>query len=355
MSDDRTEEPTAKKRKKFREDGRVPQSRDVVAVVLSAAVLVGVIYGGAPAAREAFGVMTRSLARIANVRGNESGVLWEVLRDAGGALAQVVVTACVALLACSAAVGIAQTGGLWSGKLLRFRLDRLGLISGLKRALASQESLTQLGLTIAKATAIGTALWMILEDELARLPGLLHVAPDVAIAQIGVLLLRVATAALAITALLAAAEYIFSYRRIHADLKMSKQEVKDELKQQEGDPHVRQRMRARMRQIGRNRMIAAVQSADVVIVNPTHYAVALSYKASDGGAPKLVAKGVDHLAAKIREVARKHQVPIVANPPVARAIYASGKVGREIPAELYEVVARVLAYVYRMTRWRNAA
>ena len=136
---------------------------------------------------------------------------------------------------------------------------------------------------------------------------------------------------------------------------MTKQEVKDELKQQEGDPLVRQRMRTRMRQIGRNRMLAAVRTASVVIVNPTHYAVALAYDPETGGAPKLVAKGIDHLAAKIREEARKHQIPIVANPPVARAIHAAGKVGREIPAELFEVVARVLAYVYRMTRWRNAA
>lgn len=355
MSDDRTEDPSAKRREKFRDEGRVAHSRDVGAVVLGALVLAGVAWLGAPVAREAFAVMTRSLHRIGDVPGDPSGAIWEVIRDAGGAAGLVALTAGVALAACSAAVGLAQTGGLWSSKLIKFDLDRMGLFAGLKRTFASGEAMTSLFLTIAKAVAIGGLLWIILEDELARLPGLLHVAPDVAVDAIGALLFRVATWALGLTAVLAAADYLFTFRRIQGQLRMTKQEVKDEHKQQEGDPQVRQRMRARMRQIGRNRMLAAVRTADVVIVNPTHYAVALSYKSGDGGAPKLVAKGVDHLAAKIREEARKHQVPIVANPPVARALHAAGKVGREIPAELYEVVARVLAYVYRMTRWRNAA
>jgi len=353
--DDRTEEPTAKKREKFREEGRVPSSRDVGAVVLCAVVLAGVTLFGAPIAREAFGLMIRSLRRIGEVQGDPRSMLADASADAGAAFGVVALGGGTVLAAFAAAIGIAQTGGLWSGKLVGFKLDRLGLIKGLQRAFASGEAFTQLGMTIAKAIAIGTILWVVLDDEIERMPGLLNVAPDVALAKIGALLVRISMAALAVTAVLAAADWFFSWRRVAAQLRMTKQEVKDELKQQEGDPHVRGRMRARMRQIGRNRMLAAVRTANVVIVNPTHYAVALAYDPKTGGAPTLVAKGIDHLAAKIREEARKHQVPIVANPPVARAIHAAGKVGREIPAELYEVVARVLAYVYRMTRWRNAA
>ncbi len=355
MSDDRTEDPTAKRREDFREEGRVASSRDVGAVVLCAIVLGGVIMGGPALAAEAFGMMTRSLQRIGEVHGGDTGMLWQVLRDAGGAMALVVAATGVTLAFATAAIGLAQTGGLWSGKLLAFKLDRIGLLSGLQRTFASGEAFTEIGLTVAKAIAIGTVLWVILDDELARLPGLLQLERHAALREIGALLHRVCVAALIVTGVLAAVDYFFSRRRISEQLKMTKQEVKDEHKQQEGDPQVRQRMRARMRQIGRNRMLAAVRDADVVIVNPTHYAVALRYRTGEGGAPKLVAKGVDHLAAKIREVARRHQVPIVANPPVARAIHAAGKVGREIPAELFEVVARVLAYVYRMTRWRNAA
>lgn len=353
MSDDRTEDPTAKRREKFRDEGRVAHSRDVGAVVLGAVVLAGVSFGGAPFAREGFALMTRSLRRIGDVEHAGTAVLWQVIRDAWGATAMVVAGIGVGLALCSAAVGLAQTGGLFSTKLLRFKLDRLGLLSGLRRTFASGEAFGQLGLTIAKAAAISTMLWVILEDELVRLPGLLQVAPDAAISAIGTLLVRVAAWSLGITAVLAAADYLMTFRRVQSQLRMTKQEVKDEIKQQEGDPHVRGRMRQRMRQIGRNRMLAEIPKASVVVVNPTHYAVAISYQPGDR-APRLVAKGVDHLAAKIREVARRHQIPIVANPPVARAIHAAGKVGREIPAELYEVTARVLAYVYRMTRWRNA-
>jgi flagellar biosynthetic protein FlhB len=352
--DDRTEEPTAKKREKFREEGRVPSSRDVGAVVLFGVVLLGAAAFGAPIAREAFGLMTRSMRRVGDVEGDPHGAITAIGEDAASAIGIVALGGGAVLMAFAAAIGLAQTGGLWSGKLLGFKLDRLGLIKGLQRAFASGETLTQLGMTIAKAAAIGTVLYVVLEDEIERLPGLLNVAPDVALDTIGALLVRIAMSALAVTAVLAAADWLLSYRKVHEQMRMTKQEVKDELKQQEGDPLVRQRMRARMRQIGRNRMIAAVRTANVVVVNPTHYAVALQYDPKQGGAPKLVAKGVDHLAAKIREEARKHQIPIVANPPVARAIHAACKVGREIPAELFEVVARVLAYVYRMTRWRNA-
>jgi flagellar biosynthetic protein FlhB len=135
---------------------------------------------------------------------------------------------------------------------------------------------------------------------------------------------------------------------VYEQMKMSKQEVKDEMKQQEGDPHVKGRLRQRMREIGRNQMIAATRKADVVVVNPTHYAVALEYKFGQAGAPTLLAKGTDEVAARIREIARKHQIPIVSNPPVARAIHATARVGQEVPPQLYEMVARVLAYLYRL-------
>lgn len=355
MSDDRTEDPTAKRRQEFRDEGRIVQSRDVAAVGLSALVVAGVGWFGAPMAARAFARMSHDFGRIADVGHGDAGLTKQIAGEAALEAGVIVLLASSALAAAGIGIGIAQTGGLWSSKLLAFKLDRIGLLSGLARTFASSETLTQLGLTIAKGAAIGAVLWWVLADELIALPGLAFVSPAAAVREIGSLLRELAIAALGVTAVLAAADYVLSWRRIHEQLRMTKQEVKDEHKQQEGDPQVRGRMRARMRQIGRNRMLAAVRTADVVVVNPTHYAVALSYDPKGGGAPKLVAKGVDHLAAKIREVARKHQVPIIANPPVARAIHATGKVGREIPAELYEVVARILAYVWRMTRWRKAA
>ncbi len=354
-SDEREEEPTAKKRQEFREEGKVAHSREVTGVVLAAMATLGLVMAGPAIADSTIAILRRSFVRIGDVPQEGPLATLDVLADGAGVVAKLVAACGGALLAVAVAVGLAQTGGLWSSKSLGFKLERLGLLSGLRRTFLSGETVSTLLLTLGKAAAIGAVLAVILGDELGRLPSLVHAAPEAGLAHLGALLLRIAVAALLVTAVLAAIDWFVIHRRISAQLKMSKQEIKDEHKQQEGDPQVKQRIRARMRQIGRNRMLAAVSKADVVVVNPTHYAVALSYRQAEGGAPRLVAKGVDHLAAKIREVARKHGVPIVANPPVARAIHATGKVGKEIPPELYEVVARVLAYVYRMSRWRNAA
>ncbi|MFO0635145.1 MAG: flagellar type III secretion system protein FlhB [Nannocystaceae bacterium] len=356
MSDqDRTEDPTAKRRKEFRDEGKVAQSRDVSAVVL-AAVAFGLVTGtGGEVARGALTHTQTTLRRIADVPGHGKDAMFAAIGEAGTALAMVALGGGAVLAACAAAIGIAQTGGLWSGKLLGFRLDRLSLLSGLRRVFGGVDGLLSLLTTLAKAAAIAAVLAIILDDELERLPAVAQLDPVAALSKLGALLSRVTTAALLATGVLAAGDYLITSRRLQSEMRMTKQEVKDEHKQQEGDPQVKQRMRSRMRTIGRNRMLAAVRKASVVVVNPTHYAVALHYDGASGGAPRLVAKGVDHMAAKIREVARKHQVPIVSNPPVARAIHATGRVGREIPAELYEAVARVLAYVYRMGRWRRAA
>jgi flagellar biosynthetic protein FlhB len=354
-SDERNEEPTAKRRQEFRDEGKVAHSREVTAVVLGAVATAGFVIAGNSIAQAGLALARRSFARIGELPARGVEATLEGLKD-GTSVAATISAACGgALLLGAIAIGLAQTGGVWAKKAIGFRLDRIAFFAGLRRAFVSGEALTQLLLTLAKAAAVGGVLAMILKDELAVLPGLVQASPEAALGHVGALLLRITIAALLVTAVLAGIDWLLTHRKLEQQLKMTKQEIKDEHKQQEGDPLVKQRIRARMRAIGRNRMLAAVRKASVVVVNPTHYAVALAYQQGDRGAPRLVAKGVDHLAAKIREVARKHGVPIVANPPVARAIHATAKVGKEIPPELYEVVARVLAYVYRMTRWRNAA
>ena len=165
----------------------------------------------------------------------------------------------------------------------------------------------------------------------------------------GVFLKLFIVGVLAATAL-AIIDYVLARMRIHKQMKMTKQEIKDEHKQQEGDPLVKGRMRQRMRQIGQNRMLAETANADVVVVNPTHYAVALAYDPNVDDAPRVLSKGKDNVALRIREIARKNQIPIIANPPVARALHEFGRIGEVVPGELYAMVARVLAYLYRMTQ-----
>jgi flagellar biosynthetic protein FlhB len=352
-SDDKTEDPTPKRRDKFREDGRVASSRDVGAVVVGITALGLAVAWGTSWAREGQRAFADAIRHIAEVPDDGTTALPRAIGEMGSALVHIGAPVCLVLFVVTAVAGLVQTGGLWSNKLLTPSLDRIGFAGGLKRMFGSK-TVVELGLSVLKASAIGFALWWAVADEIAELPALAAVTVDVALASIGELLARLALVALLVGSVIAALDYFIARQRIVGELKMTKQEIKDEVKQQEGDPLIRQRIRQRMRSIGRNRMLAAVRTADVVVVNPTHYAVALGYSVGQAGAPRLLAKGVDHLAAKIREEARKHGIPIVANPPVARAVYAAGKVDREIPPELYEVVARVLAYVYRMTRWRTA-
>ncbi len=155
-------------------------------------------------------------------------------------------------------------------------------------------------------------------------------------------------------ALFALAVFDYAYQRwdYGRSLRMSKQEVKDELKQQEGDPQVRGQIRSRMRQMALRRMMQKVPQADVVITNPTHLAVALQYDARTMGAPEVVAMGADYVAQRIRELAQANGVPIVENPPLARALWAAAEVGQAVPVDLYQAVAEVLAFVYRLKRRR---
>jgi flagellar biosynthetic protein FlhB len=238
---------------------------------------------------------------------------------------------------------------------MAFKLERVAPFSGLRRVLASKDSWVQVGMALLKALVLGAAIWLFIAESLPHLGALSGMSLEPALVWTGGLVLRITLVALLASALLAAMDYLVARRRMHEQMKMTKQEIREEMKQQEGDPMVRARMRRRMRELGRNRMLADTRRADLVIVNPTHYSVALSYRVGQAGAPVLLAKGKDLMAAKIREIARQNQIPIVSNPPVARAVYAAGEVGREIPPRLYEMVARVLAWLYRMREGRAAA
>jgi flagellar biosynthetic protein FlhB len=164
------------------------------------------------------------------------------------------------------------------------------------------------------------------------------------------LITKAVLAALAVLAVIAALDYVYQRQRFMTRHRMSRQELRDELKQSEGDPHVKARIRQIRLERARKRMIAAVPEATVVIVNPTHYAVALKYESGKMGAPVCVAKGMDHLALTIRKVAEENDVPVVENPPLARALYAAVEIDDEIPAEHYKAVAQVIGYVMRLAK-----
>jgi flagellar biosynthesis protein FlhB len=344
MSSDKTEQPTAKRKRDARRDGNLARSAEVVtwAQMLAAAFLL-------PAC---LGLGTRSIREVMV----QVGVL--VSRpdaDAGLALMGKAVTGGLLAIAPLAlgmvAIGLignfAQTGFAFSGKALRPKFERISPTKGFKR-LFSPHSAWEAGkvLKLAVLTAVG---W----PGVSQLAAALGTGGRLPSGQVLAAVASATTSLLRTTAIaglaLAALDYGFQRRRVGKGLMMTRQEVKDEYRQSEGDPMIKSRIRQRQMEVSRNRMMAAVAGADVVVVNPTHIAVALEYR-PELGAPRVVAKGQGFIAQRVREEAEKNDVPIVRDVPLARTLHSACKLGQAIPADLYEAVARVLAFVFSLKR-----
>ena len=212
----------------------------------------------------------------------------------------------------------------------------------------SLRSLIELIKSFLKILYIGVIAWFVLRGELDSLPALIDMSVGQILGFIGMTSLKVMFYVSLAMAVLAAVDFAYQRWQHHKDLMMTKQEVKDEYKQAEGDPKVKGRIRQMQRQMASRRMMAAVPNADVVITNPTHLAIAIQYNAEEMFAPQIVAKGAGLVAERIKAIALEHDVPVVENKPLARTLFKSTEVGDAVPAELYRAVAEVLAYVYRL-------
>jgi flagellar biosynthetic protein FlhB len=246
---------------------------------------------------------------------------------------------------------ISQVGLRWAGKKFTTGIKNAPLfhpMRGLRRIFLSKDTAVQLGKNFAKILVIGIIVWDVLRRRTDQVLTLMAQPVETLAQTIASLGFELVLNVSLVYALIAIADFLYQRRRFRQEMKMTKQEVKDELKQQEGDTQVKQRIRQIARQRLRKLMLQRVKHADVVVTNPTHYAVALEYERGAMNAPRVVAKGVDYLAEQIRRIARESKVPIVEDPPLARALYASCEVDDEIPESLFRAVARVLAYVYRL-------
>jgi flagellar biosynthesis protein FlhB len=345
MSSDKTEQPTAKRKREARRDGNLARSTEIViwAQMLAAGVLLPASFAlGRDSLRQVMdqvGVMISRPDADAALR-----LLGSALR--GGLLA--VAPLAGGMVAIGLVGNFAQTGFAVSGKALKPKFDRISPKKGLKRLL-SPHSAWEAAKAALKLAVLTAVAW----------PGVAHLGTALGSGgqvQSAEVLARVAAATMALvrsTALaglaLAALDYGFQRRRVRKSMMMTKQEVKEEYRQSEGDPLIRHRIRQRQVEISRNRMMAAVAVSSVVVVNPTHIAVALEYR-PELGAPRVVAKGQGFIAQRIREEAEKHNVPIVRDVPLARTLHAACKLGQAIPADLYEAVARLLAFVFTLNR-----
>lgn len=347
--EDRTEQPSEKRLREARERGDVPRSRELGNVaVLGCAVLALKVTA------DSMGAASRDWLRDAltidpALIDAPDRLLPHAASLLAGLLVPMLPLFAAALIACFAAPMV--MGNLrFAGKALQPDINRLNPMSGLKR-MYGRESLVELVRSLLRVLLIGgIGGWMVYRafDTLVALPQ----APLEAAVSEGVALAT--TALLAMVAglgLLAAIDVPWQHFQHRSKLKMTKQELRDELKESEGNPEVKARVRQVAREMSRRRMMEAVPTADVVITNPTHYAVALKYSAGAMRAPKVVAKGVDEMALAIRDVAGKHRIAVVEAPPLARALYRLAKVDQEIPVKLYAAVAQVLSYVYQLRAW----
>jgi flagellar biosynthesis protein FlhB len=336
----KTEKPTPQRRKQAVKDGQVPRSADVTAwlTVLSFSFLAPMTVDRLRSTFET--LMTRVPEVIARP---EAGSAVEVLGLAAGGAAGAAAPMLLAAAGVALAGGAAQGGLKISSKRFKPKFEHLNVGKGIKR-MVSGHAAWGLAKTLLKFAVLGVVAWIVLRGAGERIMGggswSLSAAVGAGV-QAAVTLVRVAAlVGLAVAGL----DYLMERRRVEKGMRMSRDEIKREHRQSEGDPHQKGALRGRQREISRNRMMADVATADVVLVNPTHVAVALRYE-SGSGAPRVVAKGAGVIAARIREEAEKHRRPMVADVPLARTLYAACEVGQEIPVDLYDAVAKVLAFI----------
>ena len=234
-----------------------------------------------------------------------------------------------------------------TAKPLEPKFNKMNPISGFKR-MFSMNTIMELLKSIVKIVAIGYLVYSIFKERVSDLYLLYDISINQSLLILYDIIMELGIKICVLFIVIAAVDFMYQRRKFKEDNKMTKQEVKDEFKNQEGDPKIKGQQRQRMQQASQRRMMASIPEADVVITNPTHFAVALSYKSGEGQAPIVVAKGTDFLAGKIKDVARENHIEIVENKPLARMLYYNVELGAEIPPELYQAVAEVLAYVYQL-------
>lgn len=350
-SQDKSEEPTARKLEKAREEGQVPRSKELNTTFLLMMGAGGLIIFGSNIALALINVMSSSFS-FTRAEILDTSQMGMYLIDAAVEVAQGVLPFLIILFFAAIAGSVALGGWLFSTKALAPKFSRMNPIKGLGR-MFSLKSLVELVKAIAKVSLVIIAAVLIIHSQTPTLLGLAdqNVIPAMETAAnfLGWSFLFLSCTMIAI-ALIDVPFQIFDHTK---NLKMTKQEVKDEFKDTEGKPEVKRKIRQLQMEMAQRRMMQDVPQADVVITNPTHYSVALRYKPEEDAAPILLAKGNDQIALKIREIAKEHDIEIVEAPPLARSVYHHSEIGQEIPSGLYMAVAQVLAYVFQIKQFRR--
>jgi flagellar biosynthetic protein FlhB len=344
---ERTEDPTQKRLDDALEKGDVAKSQEVNTwFIIAGATLVLTTFSGSMGGA-ILNPMRNLIANSWMIRTDGPGLM-ALLQHIEYALIVAVGVPFLLLMLAAIAGNMIQHRLVWSTETLKPKLSKISPGAGFKRVFGKQ-AVANFVKGLFKVVALGAVMTAVLWPERHRLEAMVHFDPAALMGVTTSLTLQLLGAVVAMLAAVAIADYFFQYRQWYERQKMTLQQIKEEYKQSEGDPHVKGRIRQLRQQRMKKRMMASVPKASVVITNPTHYSVALAY---DRGmaAPVCVAKGVDNVAFKIREIAKQHDIPIVENVPLARSLYATVDIDEEIPVEHYHAVAEIIGFVMRLKR-----
>lgn len=343
---EKTEKATPKKRREARNKGQVVKSTELSTALSLLAMFFVIMLEANSISSGLQNIMTNVFTNGLNSSFSEGDIqsfLTNLVIQVAKLLAPVLLTGLVV----GVASNILQVGFLFTSESLQFKFDRINPLSGFKR-IYSIRAIIELLKSILKISIVGVATFSVLWMHRSELKGMVSLTLTESLSFIGRIVLQMGLTASVLLIVLAGFDYAYQRFEYEKNLRMSKQDIKDEYKNSEGDPLIKSKIRERQRQMAMRRMMQEVPKADVIITNPTHYAVALRYDEKTMDAPKVVAKGADFVALRIREIAKEHKVVIVDRKPLARALYAQLDIGDSVPESFFKAVAEILAFVYKL-------
>ncbi|WP_372019921.1 flagellar biosynthesis protein FlhB [Tistrella mobilis] len=341
----KTEDPTPKKLEDARKKGQLPSSQEINHWLMLVAVSIAIV-AVLPGMVRDVGLGLRGLIASADTFLMDPSAVGHLLRALAIQMLTWLALPVLVFIIAALASGFVQRGGNVSAESLKPKFEKISLIAGLKRQF-SAKALVEFVKGLLKIMVVAGVSWLVARPRLEDLDLVPREAPTALMERLADDAFVIVLAAACVMTVIAAADYAFQRYTFMQQMRMSQREVRDEMKQSEGDPIIKARLRQIRMERARKRMMAAVPTADVVVTNPTHYAVALKYDPPKMHAPMVVAMGVDAVAFRIRDLALQNDVAVVENPPLARALWDTAQIDREIPVEHYQAVAEVIGYVFR--------
>lgn len=349
---EKTEQATPKRRQESREKGQVAKSKDVSSALILMASLGIFFFLGSWMIWRLLGFMGGVFQNLGTLRLESIPKSYAFLSKVFGQTFIILMPLMLAVLIAGIAGNLAQVGFLFTGKPLRPDLSRIDPIKGMKKII-SLRSLVEVVKSVIKIFFVGGIAFLLVRGELKNIPPLIQMSVGEILCFVGKVSFKICFYTCLALIVLAILDYAFQRWQHEKDLKMSKQEVKEESKQTEGDPKIKARIRKVQMEMSQRRMMDKVPEATAVITNPTRLAIALKFKADEMIAPQVIAKGAGFIAGRIREIAKENKIPIVEHKPLAQTLFKAVEIGGFIPVDLYRAVAEILAYVYRLKGMRN--